>query len=223
MNQQAETVIEPWEPSSESPPSFVHAYRWWRAHIDAGRLPSRSDFDPVDHRSLLGWIVLFDVVRRERDTDFRYRLWGSEITTLVGRDHTGRLHSEVVSPDAMAFGRRCFFWVMEHKLPQVVQQRVPFEGRKFLTYERLALPLSNCGAEVDRIMLVVHPPKSLIKSASPFRLPPDLLGAGTKRKRGADEAGERRRANQSAGQQGCWQREEQRARIAGLMPRKPAL
>ena len=82
LKHQAETVIEPWEPSSGSPPSFVHAYRWWRTHT-AGRLPSRSDFHPVDHRSLLGRIVLFDVVRREQDTDFRYRLWGSDITTLV--------------------------------------------------------------------------------------------------------------------------------------------
>jgi hypothetical protein len=175
LKHQAETVIEPWEPGSGSSPSFVRAYRRWRTHSDAGRLPSRSDFDPADHQSLLGWIVLFDVVRREQDTDFRYRLWGSEITTLVGRDHTGRLHSEVVSSDAKAFGRRCFFWVMEHKLPQVVQQRVPFEGRKFLTYERLALPLSNGGAEVDQIMLVVYSPKSLIKSGSPFRLPSALF------------------------------------------------
>ena len=163
LKHQAETVIEPWEPGSGSPPNFVRAYRWWRTHVEAGRLPSRSDFDPVDHRSLLGWIVLFDVTRDGTDTDFRYRLWGSKITTLVGRDHTGRLHSEVVAPDAVAFGRRCFFWVMDHKQCQLVRQRVPFEGREFLSYDRLALPLSNGGAEVDQIMLIVHPSKQLAK------------------------------------------------------------
>lgn len=160
LSEDSPSVIEPWEPGAASPPDFVQAYRWWRARIDAGRLPSRSQFDPLDNRFLLGRIVFFDVIRDQRGVDFRYRLWGSEITTLVGRDHTGRLHSEVVAPEAMPFGRRCFFWMMEHRLCQVARQRVPFENREFLDYERLGLPLSSDGAEVDQIMLVVHPRKS---------------------------------------------------------------
>lgn len=157
LSEDSQSVTEPWEPGAASPPDFVRAYRWWRTHVDAGRLPSRSDFDPLDNRSLLGRIVFFDVVRDRRGVDFRYRLWGSEITALVGKDHTGRLHSEVVAPAAMPFGRRCFFWMMEHRLCQVARQRVPFESREFLDYERLGLPLSSDGSQVDQIMLVVHP------------------------------------------------------------------
>jgi hypothetical protein len=153
-------VVEPWVPDGASPPNFVQAYRWWLRHVGRGLLPSRSDFDPVDNRSLLRWIVLFDVVRDERGIDFRYRLWGSEITTLVGRDYTGRLHGDVVSPKAREFGRRCFLWMMEHKLCQLARQRVPFENRDFLDYERLGLPLSSDGSQVDQIMLIVQPCKS---------------------------------------------------------------
>lgn len=169
-----EVVIAPWEPGGDSFPDFAQAYRWWRTHVDAGRLPSRSDFDPASNRSLLARIVLFDVVRDQRGVDFRYRLWGSEITTLVGKDYTGRLHGEVVAPEAMEFGRRCFFWMIEHRLCQVARQRVPFENREFLTYERLGLPLSSNGAEIDQIMLVVRPWKPVHGIDGTLRLMPHL-------------------------------------------------
>jgi len=78
-------------------PLLVELHRYWLNRRGERAIPRRSDIDPLDRelRPHLGYIVLTDVVEPER---FRFRLVGSTLTKIVGRDSTGKYLDEVYSP-----------------------------------------------------------------------------------------------------------------------------
>jgi len=75
----------------------LHAY-WDRKR--AGRaMPFRSDIVPTEIPKLLPMLFMVDVEHEPRR--FRYRLIGTGVVALTGRDLTGR------AVDEQVFGKRC--------------------------------------------------------------------------------------------------------------------
>ena len=138
----------------------LHAH--WRSIRPAGaRMPGRQHFDPAALAKLLPMIRLYDVFRAP--WRFRYRLMGSELVRILGRDMTGRWF------DAGTPGSRA-----RHSFEDLV-----FVGgglglsyhrgfsifsavdKDHLTSERIMLPLARDGANVDIVLaLSVHHPVS---------------------------------------------------------------
>lgn len=74
---------------------FQRLYDYWHQIRGTRAMPSRADIDPLRLKGVLGWVLLIDV---EWDPlRFRFRLIGSEITSIRGVDLTGRYLDEVVS------------------------------------------------------------------------------------------------------------------------------
>lgn len=66
--------------------------RWW---LDKGngRVPSRSDFDPVDFQRILPNLMIVELVKPFR---IRYRLVGTMVVEATGMDFTGRYLEELI-------------------------------------------------------------------------------------------------------------------------------
>lgn len=62
-------------------------YDYWDGRRGVWAMPRRADIDPIDMRDWLARVVLVDVI--DGGAQFRYRLIGTELTQLRGRDATG--------------------------------------------------------------------------------------------------------------------------------------
>ena len=80
-------------------PELVAMLALWRDRCRDGRLPARADFEPRDFAGHLGWIVLADV--EQQPLRFRYRLIGTQVTAMAGRDMSGRYLDEIYPPEIL--------------------------------------------------------------------------------------------------------------------------
>src|ERR1051325_9903462 len=69
--------------------TLVALYRYWDGKRGARAMPARRDLDPSEIVRLLPHIYMVDV--QSDPLRFRYRLIGTAIVNLLGRDYTGRM------------------------------------------------------------------------------------------------------------------------------------
>lgn len=74
-------------------PALQALYRYWLSHHPGEALPGRQHIDPCDLPKFLPRLWLLDVQREP--FRLRYRLVGTRICELVGKDLTGRWLDEV--------------------------------------------------------------------------------------------------------------------------------
>lgn len=67
----------------------LHAY--WLTSAAGRPMPTRADIDVFEMKPWLGHLMLVEVL--EGGADFRYRLYGSNVAHLFGRDRTGQVTS----------------------------------------------------------------------------------------------------------------------------------
>ena len=147
----SETIDYP-VPSSLDDPRFRWLFDYWLDKASDGYLPGRADIDPVDFPHLLGRLNLIDVLRTQERLRFRYRLWGTKIGEMIGRDYTGRLIEDVVLPIDYRRISRALIETVESCRPHFWRIPVPFIGRDFGSYRRLLLPLAKDGTTVDMLL-----------------------------------------------------------------------
>ena len=132
---------------------------WQKQHHPDGRLPGRQDIDPVDLRSILACLCLYDV--QADPLRFRYRLIGTDAVAKIEEDFTGRwldeVHPTFKSSDAYAD----FTGVSLRRQPLAYYRGPPLfhTYKKYVTLERLLLPLARDGNTVDMMLAinVYHP------------------------------------------------------------------
>ncbi len=64
----------------------------WRVKRNDRRMPSWADFDFYDFKGWHGWIAVEEIITDP--FNLRCRLWGTELTKVLGSDNTGKLYSE---------------------------------------------------------------------------------------------------------------------------------
>lgn len=131
----------------------VRMHRYWREIRPAGRLiPRRRDFDPAAVPRLLPAIRLYDV---ERDPwRFRYRLVGTELVRMLGRDPTGTWYDENV-PHAQATRSHADLVFVGEARGLCYRRGFPLALaplKDHVTSERILLPLSEDGRQVDMVL-----------------------------------------------------------------------
>jgi len=137
----------PWHPKLRG------VYDYWRRIHPAAGLPGRQHVEPADLTGALPNLWLLDVQRQP--FRLRYRLVGTRITELAGRELTGQWLDEA-HPHSLAepgfFAN--FLAAVEHHQPtwRKGKPTLYLHDKDFTTIERLLLPLARDGANVDIIM-----------------------------------------------------------------------
>ncbi|MDP6830845.1 MAG: PAS domain-containing protein [Alphaproteobacteria bacterium] len=123
---------------------------YWLEACGDRRMPSRRDIDPISIPHLLPNITLIDVVRDP--LRFRYRLIGTAITELTGRDATGRWLDSKLYGENLDEMLWTFQTCTENREPVAVRQKAQFPDRDWLLVEVLLVPMGTSDEAVDVIM-----------------------------------------------------------------------
>ena len=147
----------PGQPKSVTPkmvdPLIKRLYLYWQDKSGGRAMPARADLDPLEMRSMLGYLMLIDVV--PGPLRFRVRLQGTELLWWVGRELTGLTLAALPRNELVTFAERClsdvvatgapYHWIGRHDLDGVLRR-----------YEALILPLASDGSRVDMLLAGVR-------------------------------------------------------------------
>jgi hypothetical protein len=122
----------------------------WLGALDGRTMPSRRDFDPIKMPRLLPHIAMTDVFYEP--LRFRYRLIGTAITAMTGRDATGRWLDEDLYGDRTERFLWTFKTCVETRAPVAVRQHAQFPDRDWAVVEVLLMPMGETGDSVEMIL-----------------------------------------------------------------------
>lgn len=132
-------------------PKLQRLYDYWRSKCPAEGLPRRSDIDPVEIGPLLHDIFLVAVEREP--LRFRFRLLGSGITTVSRPNVLGRTMDEVYPDVREKLTYQDYVICSETAAVRHYRGPTMFNPDfNFLVTERLLLPVSEGGGNVDFIL-----------------------------------------------------------------------
>jgi hypothetical protein len=125
-------------------------FDYWLQSAGVRPMPARADFDPLKVPELLPNLGLIDL-RQGLDRGL-FRLAGTRLRDVYGREITGRRLSDVFSGACEAYWRGVHTRVATEAMPAHGVVRGPAEGREHVVLYWLRLPLSDDGGRVDRIL-----------------------------------------------------------------------
>jgi hypothetical protein len=136
-------------------PDLAPAHDLWD-RIRGGRtLPARADFDPQQVPcDLLPRIMLVDVLKDP--LDFRYRLWGTALRDLHGRELTGHSVRDLQPEPYAELMWQQYVEIVETAAPGLYINHVPGQSKTLHRHAVLRLPFSADGTAVDIVMSVDH-------------------------------------------------------------------
>jgi len=123
----------------------------WERQRGDRPLPSRADFTPEILRRHLGWLHLLDV--RDGQPRFRFRLYGSEIAEVTGRDVTGRNFEDAFSGQFREALIRALEQTVRERRPLRVASTAAGANKDYIPITSLFLPLSEDGETVNMILI----------------------------------------------------------------------
>ena len=122
-------------------------FNLWLSKSQNGKLPARSDFEPMELKSVLANIVLIDV--EQNPLNLTIRLIGSFISNIIKEDRTGQNIQDNL---------KRYSWLIENKKPYFLSKIVPeWAPVDYRDYNILALPLAVDGSNVDMAMVLITP------------------------------------------------------------------
>lgn len=138
------------------------AHAFWESLADFPDLPARSDFTPLDiPRPILPWLFLMQVIRGEDGRlDYRYRLVGTQNVSLVNRDPTGKLASEIFRGGDRKFMIETFDLTVTEGEPTFWDTAVPHERMEKIALWRGLFPLAEDRRNVDTLLGIAVPQKA---------------------------------------------------------------
>jgi len=139
-------------PNQGQHPRFLQLERYLASKAPAGGIPGRQDIDPVELKSILSYINLFDVVRDEDRMRFRFRLVGSAQSEALGRDCTGRFIDEIFPGRSAEPIEAVMRHVVDTRVPHYDEFAAPFPERKHVHFQRALFPLAGDGYTVDMLI-----------------------------------------------------------------------
>lgn len=139
-------------------PLHRQAYAYWRAKRAGRRMPRRSDIDPTEIRLLLPNIAIAEALERDGVVRFRYRLVGTAIVDVLGKDPTGHYADEVFEGADGEFLVKLQRMVFDERRPLFCESEYSVLCDASLRAKRLLLPLSDDDNRVNQIfsLLVFH-------------------------------------------------------------------
>lgn len=122
-------------------------FNLWKQKSYDNNLPARSDFTPMELKSILTNIVLLDI--KHNPVNVSIRLMGSFITNIMKADTTGENLQNMADR---------YTWVIENKKPYYLSKVVPeWAPVDYRDYNILVLPLAEDGINIDMAMALITP------------------------------------------------------------------
>jgi hypothetical protein len=131
-------------------PSLQRLYEDWRRWRGAREFPSRTDFDPLELKYILGNISITDVLYSP--VRFHYRIHGSASSGRLGFDLTGKSLDALPSPTYQAFIREHFLETIVNRAPSVKLRERVLANNEYWFVEAIILPFSSDGQTLDMLM-----------------------------------------------------------------------
>ena len=150
LEEQPDYVL-PSEPSAEP---LCRLLQYWRSKCAEGRLPARADIDPVALAYILPNLFIMDVhAAEEPDKRFRFRLFGTELARVHGRDLTGRTFHEAIEREPADGAVRHAMRLVAERIPLFVAGKMLYlPSKEWLNFENCMLPLQCESGEVNMIL-----------------------------------------------------------------------
>jgi len=133
---------------------LVDMLNYWNGKRGRRFAPPRSAIDPSDFVAALPRVKLVDVLRAADGTlDFRFRLAGTEIGSILGTELTRLRPLDLQPPQFGAMVHAHYSQCVRERRPMLHQVEIDSLHR-IHSYARLLLPLSSDGRTVDMLMTV---------------------------------------------------------------------
>lgn len=137
-------------------PGTRYLLEYWERKRAGRRMPARADVDPVELKSVLGRLLIIEVMRQP--LDFRYRLAGTKTFDIFGHDLTGLSVRDIQPPEWSQAIWSSLTALVETGEPQYVELQFETVARNVRIYRVLRLPLGANGQDVDQILLLQEEP-----------------------------------------------------------------
>jgi len=139
------------EPSAEP---LRRLLDYWRSRRVDDRLPARPDIDPVALAYILPNLFMIDVHADEAPLRrFRFRLFGTELARVHGRDLTGRTFHDALEPKPADGAVRHAMRLVAERIPLFVAGKMLYlKHKEWLNFENGMLPLQDEGGAVNMIL-----------------------------------------------------------------------
>lgn len=160
---------EPWRRPAEEPPRIVadsadlagahphiqalHDY-YLKLREARGALPRAKSVDPIEIPALLPFLVII-TLHEDGTLRPRYRLTGTSIDMMVGRNLSGAYLDTVHTPAEMERILALHREIIGDRQSRFMRSRLILESRQYITAERLIVPLAEDGETVDSVAGIV--------------------------------------------------------------------
>ncbi|WP_119165390.1 PAS domain-containing protein [Algihabitans albus] len=128
---------------------------WWDRHAE-DRPPSRAEIDPVDVPDLLPDLLLVDVDWTGDKPRFYFRLAGTRFTQFYTEELTGRWLDDLQLGSWQSFWEAEYHAIIHEWKPRYGLNSVVWQGRDFVRFEWLMLPLVTPNRRCDMILIGVR-------------------------------------------------------------------
>ena len=124
---------------------------YWRSlHARLGHFPARSDLDPIDMgAAILPWTILVELREDDGGVYFYYRLCGTEVAHLIGRDVTGSTTREAISGGNPQIITGPYFYTLKEACPSFWKTSIFHKVYHWRPVVRGVWPLSSDGQKID--------------------------------------------------------------------------
>jgi hypothetical protein len=157
-----QTVGIPSEPIPEPlNPNMARVFAYWRekcAETEPGPFPRLAEINIIDLHDIAAYLLITDVIREEgARTRYRWRFWGSNLTSFFGKEMTGKLIDEAYTPEAARQIIATYDWMVEHREPHYWVRRggLAYEDQEHLRYERLICPIQGPSGDIDHLFGII--------------------------------------------------------------------
>lgn len=123
------------------------------------------DIDPTEIAPLMPRIFIIDAGRE--DGKLAYRLFGTALVSLFGREMTGRAVGERLPTEAAEEALAHYRGVIRDRHPLYHEARLREPSNDYTDVERLLLPLSPDDIRFDMVMGIVVPKRVIAAQAIP--------------------------------------------------------
>jgi hypothetical protein len=121
-------------------------------------MPDRRDISPSDIVPLLPNLIITEAV--DQGADFRIRIFGTRLVTLVGEERTGKLLSEIgedtTPPTRAEMVRDRWFEVTRRSYaearPIFVSGRMTSSNRSYIGWHAVSCPLTAGGPAIAQLL-----------------------------------------------------------------------
>lgn len=127
----------------------------WERLKGTADLPDVASVDGSDLDRLREKLMVLDVSRKDGEPQFLVAFHGSDYKRINSGIGVGSLLQDVMPAAVRDSGLRSYLQVLDQRLPGFAVMRVKSEAGEALSYERLLLPFTRGGQEVEQIYCVL--------------------------------------------------------------------